>query len=183
MRHCRLGRQAALDEARRCRRLDDDILAAAAGVFRPAHDERAELRGNDVELLAHVLADPVQRPLAARTRLVLDVDEHLDAGQMRRQGAVGAALARSLRAGGRRLGFGLVRRLRLALLDVFERKQQLIVRQALGAAAEAVALQILDDLNKPLCALALGDQNQHRLQRLRVVGKRLGGLRHVPKTP
>ncbi len=182
VRHHRLGRQAALDEARRRRRLDDDILAAAAGVFRPAHDEHVELRGNDVELLAHVLADPVQRPLAARTRLVLDVDEHLDAGQMRRQGAaVGAPLARSLRAGGRRLGFGLGRRLRLALLDVFERKQQLIVRQALGAAAEAVALQILYDLNKPLCAPALGDQ--HRLQRLRVVGKRLGGLRHVPKTP
>ena len=91
-------------------------------------------------------------------------------------------LARRLRApsarGGRRLRFGLGRRLRLALLDVFERQQQLIVRQALGAAAEAVALQVLDDLNEPFCALALGDQ--HRLQRLGIVGKRLGGLRHAP---
>ena len=62
VRHRRLGRQAALDEARRGRRLDDDVLAAAAGVFGPTHDQHAELRGNDVELLAHVLADPVQAP-------------------------------------------------------------------------------------------------------------------------
>ena len=75
---------------------------------------------------------------------------------MRRQGAaVGAPLSRSLRARGRRLGFGLGRRLRLALLDVFECKQQLIVRQALGATAEAVALQILDDLNKPFSAISI----------------------------
>ena len=89
-------------------------------------------------------------------------------------------LARRLRAPSARaagdLDFGLCRRLRVALLDVFEREQQLIVRQALGAAAEAVTLQVLDDLNEPFCALALGDQ--HRLQRLGVVGKRLGGLRH-----
>ena len=57
----RLGGQAALDQPRRRRRLDDDILAGAAGVFGPAHHEHAELRGNDVELLADVLADPVQR--------------------------------------------------------------------------------------------------------------------------
>ena len=121
--------------------LDDDILAAAAGVFGPTHHQHAELRGNDVELLAHVLTDPVQRSLAARARLVLDIHERLDARQMRRQGAaIGAPLARSLRTRGRRLGFGFGRRLRVALLDVFERKQQLIVRQGLGAAAKAVAL-------------------------------------------
>ena len=32
----RLGRQAALDQPRRHRRLDDDVLARAAGVFGPA---------------------------------------------------------------------------------------------------------------------------------------------------
>jgi len=182
VRHRRLGRQAALDEARQGRRLDDDVLAAAAGVFGPAHDKHAELCRNDVELLAHVLADPVKRPFAARAGLVLDVDDRLDARQMLRQGAaVGAPFARPFHARGRRLRFGLCRRLRVALLDVFERKQQLIVREALGAAAEAVTLQVLDDLNEPFCALALGDQ--HRLQRLWIVGKRLGGLRHVLTTP
>jgi hypothetical protein len=83
LRHRRIGRQAALDEARRGWRLDDDVLAAAAGVFGSAHDEHAELRRNDVELLAHVLADPVKRPFAARAGLVLDVDHRLDARQRR----------------------------------------------------------------------------------------------------
>ena len=80
----RLGRQAALDQPRRRRRLDDDVLAGAAGVFGPAHHQHPELRGNDVELFAHVLADPVQRAPAARAGLVLDVDDRLDARQMRR---------------------------------------------------------------------------------------------------
>ena len=40
----RLGRQAALDQPRRGRRLDDDVLAGAAGVFGPTHDQHAELR-------------------------------------------------------------------------------------------------------------------------------------------
>ena len=87
-------------------------------------------------------------------------------------------LRASFRARSRRLRFGRRGRARLALLDVFERQQQLIFRQALGAAAEAVALQLLDDLDKPSAADPLGDQ--HRLQRLGVVGKRLGGLRHSP---
>ena len=129
-------------------------------------------------MLADVLADPVQRALAARAGLVLDVDERLDARQMGRQGAaVGAPFARSFRARGRRLGFVRLGLSRLALLDVFERQQQLIFRQALGAATKAVALQFLDDRNKPFCPQALGDQ--HRLQRLGIVGKRLGGLRHA----
>ena len=94
VRHRCFGRQAALDDARWRRRLDDDILAAAAGVFGPTDHQHAKLRGNDVELLAHVLTDPVQRSLAAPPRLVLDIHEHLDARQMRRQGAaIGAPLA------------------------------------------------------------------------------------------
>jgi hypothetical protein len=114
-----------------------------------------ELRGNDVESLADVLADPVQRALAARAGLVLDVDERLRARQLGRQGAaVGAPFARSLRARGRRLGFVRLGLSRVALLDVFECQQQLIFRQALGAATKAVALQFLDDRNKPFCTQA-----------------------------
>jgi hypothetical protein len=170
----RLGRQAALDQPRRCRRLDDDVLASAAGVFGPAHHNHSELRGNDVEPFTDVLADPVQCAFAGGAGPILDVDDRLDARQMRWQGAaVGAPLAGSFRARRRRLRFG---RLGLALLDVFERQQQLVFRQALGASAKAVALQVPDDRDKPLRSQALGDQ--HRLQRLRVVGKRLGGLRH-----
>ena len=120
----------------------------------------------------------MQRTLAAQAGFVLDVDERLDTRQMRRQSAaVGTSLARAFRTRGRRLRLALSRRFRLALLDVFKRQQQLIFRQAFGAAAKAVALQLLDDRNKPCCALALSDQ--HRPQRLGIVGKRLGCLRHA----
>jgi hypothetical protein len=120
----------------------------------------------------------VQRALAARAGLVRDVDDRLDARKMRRKSAaVGAPLAHPFHTRRRRLRF--VRRdlSRLALLDVLERQQQLIFRQALGAAAEAVALQVLDDRNKPFRALAFGDH--HSLQRFGIVGKRLGGLPHA----
>ena len=181
LRHRRLGRQAALDETRRRRRLDDDILASAASVFGSAHDEHPEVRGNDVELLAHVLADPVQGPLAARAGLVLDVDERLETRRMRRQGAaVRASFSRAVRSCDRRPGFRLRGRRRLALLGLLERQQQLVFRQALGAAAEAVTLQVLDDLNESFGALTLGDQ--HRLQRFRIVGERLDRLRHGSTT-
>ena len=75
----RLGRQAALDQPRRRRRLDDDVLASPAGVFGPAHHNHSELRGNDVEPFPEVLADPVQRAFAAGAGLILDVDDRLDA--------------------------------------------------------------------------------------------------------
>ena len=102
----------------------------------------------------------------------------LEARQMRRQrAAIGAPLARAFSLRGRRLRLDLRRRLRFALLDVFEGEQQLIGRQRLGAAAEAVALQFLDDLDEPLRANPLGDQ--HRLQRFSIVGKRIGRLQHA----
>ena len=90
----RLGRQAALDQPRRRRRLDDDVLASAAGVFGPAHDQHPELGGHDIELLADVLADPMQLAAAAWAGLVLDVDDRLDARQM---GGSAPRLARRLR--------------------------------------------------------------------------------------
>jgi hypothetical protein len=131
-----VGKPPSISRAGRL--LDDAALAGAAGVFRPAHHQHPELRGNDVEPFADVLADPVQRAFAAGAGLVIDVDEGLDARQMHRQGAaVDAPLARSFRARSRRLRLGLGRRLRLALLDLFERQQQLIFRQAFGAAAKS----------------------------------------------
>jgi hypothetical protein len=53
-------RQAAFDQPRRGRRLDDDVLAGAAGIFGPTYDQHPELRRHDVELLADVLANPVK---------------------------------------------------------------------------------------------------------------------------
>src|SRR6185437_13777500 len=79
----------------------------------------------------------------------------------------------TLGAPGRRLGrrglFGLGVPGRLELLGLFQSQQELVLGQALGAAAEAVPLQSLDDLAQPL---ALGPLLQeHRLEQARVVGK------------
>jgi len=81
----RLGRQAAFDQSSRRRRLHHDVLACPAGVFGPTHDQDPELGRHDVESLASVLADAMQRALAARAGMIIDVDHHLDARQMRRQ--------------------------------------------------------------------------------------------------
>ena len=167
----RLGRQAALDQPRRRRRLHDTILAGPAGVFGPARDEHPELRRHDVEPLAHVLADPVQLALAAGAGLVVDVDDDLDPRQMRRQrAAVGPALRgpRALARPEPTVSL-LASSLAADLLDVFEAEQQLIFGQRLGPAAEAMPLQFLDDLAQPLVLAPLGEQ--HRLQRLGIVGQ------------
>src|SRR5271154_6117748 len=69
--------------------------------------------------------------------------------------------------------FGLAARRHL--FDVFEPKQQLVLGQCLGAAAEAMTLQLLDDLFQPLGTSSFGQQ--HRLQRTGIVGKSID--RHV----
>ena len=60
---------------------------------------------------------------------------------------------------------------RRGLLDLFQAEQQLIFRQRLGPSAEAMALQLLDDLSQPLGARTL--RQQHRLQRAGIVGERV----------
>jgi len=82
MRHRRLGRDAAFDEARRSRRLHHDLLASPAGIFWAARDDHTELGRHDVEALGNVLAHDVQHSLAARADLVRDVDDLLDARQV-----------------------------------------------------------------------------------------------------
>jgi len=80
----RLGRQAALDQPGRRRRLHHDIFAGATGVFGPAHHQHTELRGHDVEPLGDILTDPMQRTGAAEADLARDVDQRLNARQMGR---------------------------------------------------------------------------------------------------
>ncbi len=53
------------------------------------------------------------------------------------------------------------------LLDLFESKQQLIFRQGLGPATEAMTLQFLDDLAQPLALGALG--HEHHLEQVRII--------------
>jgi hypothetical protein len=65
-----LGRNATFDQSCRGRSLDNDLLAGPAGILRAAHHQHAELCGHDVELLADVLADPMQVIVAARAGMV-----------------------------------------------------------------------------------------------------------------
>ena len=126
---------------------DHGALAGAAGIARTARDPHPQLCGHDVELLGAEFADGVQRAAAAGTCLVLDVDHHLVARQMRRQGAMVArrraprGFGVLLRCGGRILGcLALGDR----LLQVLQPELQLVRAQLFGPAAEPMAHQALD---------------------------------------
>jgi hypothetical protein len=80
------------------------------------------------------------------------------------------------------LGRRTTRIARRYLLDLFQAEQHLIFGQRLGTPPEAMTLQFLDDLTKPLVLHALG--NQHRLQRAESSGSQsartvMAGLDHV----
>ena len=126
LRHRRLGRQSALDQSRRRGRLHHHLLAGPAGILGPAHDQHAQLRRHDVEPLAPILADPVQRVAAARTGVILDIDHHLDARQMRgKRSPVHAALGGATRlARPERPASLSASPLAVDLLDVFKPEQQ-----------------------------------------------------------
>ena len=105
--------------------------------------------------------------------LVLDVGDLLEARQVRRQRSpVGPPLPGPL---GPFYGIGGLlagKVLGLDLLGLLEPQQQLIDRQALGPAAKAMTLQLLDDLAQPLVLGAL--RREHRPKRDRIVGLRFG---------
>jgi hypothetical protein len=89
----------------------------------------------------------VQLALAARTGLVVDIDDNLDPWQMRRQrAAVGASLCSPCGSLGRSQLIRCRCIARRRLLDVFKAEQHLIFGKRLGPAAKTVALQFLDDL-------------------------------------
>ncbi len=173
--HRHLGRQSALNQSCRRGRLHHDLLAGPTGIFWPAHDQHAQLRRDDVQSFAAILADPMQQAAAAGTAVIFDVDHHLDARQMwRKRSPVHAAPGGTMRPFGWGGGFFSSLTARHHLLDVFEPKQKLIFRQCLRTSAEAMAPQFLDDLLQPFGASTLGQQ--HRLQRAGIVRKRIGQI-------
>ena len=87
MRDRRLGRHAALDQARRGGRLHDDARAGPAGELRPLGDQGAELHRDHVEPLGGVAADLDHRALAAGAGGALGHEHLLDPRQVRRQAA------------------------------------------------------------------------------------------------
>ena len=172
-----LGGDAALDEPGGHWGLHHDLLAGPAGVFWPTGHDHAELGGDDVETLGDVLAHRMQLAPAARAGLVMDVDDLLDARQVRGQrSAIGAPLPDpvgvldwiSRLLAGEALG--------LDLLGLLEPQQQLIDWQALGPAAEAMTLELLDDLAQPLVLGAL--LREHRPKRDRIADQWVGCVVH-----
>ena len=151
----RLGRNAVLDQPFRCRRLAHFALTGSAGVFRTAQDEHLELRGGYVEPLGDILANPMLETATARAGFICDIDDDLFARQMWRQrAAIDASLARQsprLVAVLLLTGFSDSER----LFQILECERQLIGVEPFGPAAEAVALQFLDDADKAL-DLAMG---------------------------
>lgn len=74
----------------------------------------------------------------------------------------------------------LLQTVRLDLFGFFEPKEKLILRKRLGSAAEAVALQFLDDLAQPgILRLA---RKHHGSERVQVVRKLVGRHRHGATT-
>ncbi|MGY4298550.1 hypothetical protein ACVWXN_006645 [Bradyrhizobium sp. i1.4.4] len=114
--------------------------------------------------------------------MIVEVDQHLDPRQMRRQrSSVPAAPCGSARSLGSIGCIGRGITARLDLLDLLQAEQQLVLRQRLGPAAEAMTLQLLDDLLEPRGARPFGQQ--HRLERAGIVRKRVGRRRHDAITP
>ena len=150
LRDQRFGGQAALDQTRRSGRLHHHVLTGAAGVFGPTHDQHAQLRRHDVEPLGDILADAVQGRQQGQAGSSMSMIVSIRgrwAGKdprFRRRSAARATRLFGSSAFALRLGGGL------DLFGLFQPQQQLIFRQALGPAAEAVTLHRLDDLLQPL---------------------------------
>ena len=150
------GGQALGDRTLRGRRLMDRPAGPAA-IARPADADDPQPRRHMVEHLADGLADQVQLAAAAGAGLMLDIEPHVLARQVRRQARpVGLRLGRLaswLGAGG-----SLASTRARSTLEVFKAELQLIVIEPLGAPAELAALQLLDDELQPLdLGLRLGE--------------------------
>jgi hypothetical protein len=151
LRHQPFGRQAALDQPRRCRRLHHRAHAAAAGIFGPAGDQDPVLGRHDVEPARDVLADRMQRAGAAGAGRAHRLDHHLHLRQV--IGQRRTAFAPATRP------LGLQRRVALLLLglglggralQILEAELELVGVERLGALAELQPSELGDDVVEPL---------------------------------
>ena len=97
-----------------------------------------------IEHLAHCLADHMQHAATTRTGAVFYIERDLFAGQMRRKSrALGARyrLDRFAAVSDGKAGFGP----RYVGVQILEAQMQLIVIEPLGATAELITLQLLND--------------------------------------
>jgi hypothetical protein len=110
-----------------------DGTASPTAIARPADADDTKSCRNKVEHLADGIANGMQRPRAAGTRPLLDVDPHVLADEMRRQ-----ARPIDLAPGLAPFCSGRQRRFDVGNIDteVFEAELQLLVIKPLGAPAE-----------------------------------------------
>ena len=152
-----------------------DRPTGSAAIARPTDADDPKLYRDMVEDLACRLADQVQFAAAAGAGLLLDIEPHLFARQVRRQTW---PLVLSLR----RLGFGGRNRkpgfdARKIGVEIFEAELQLVAIELFCPPAELAALQLLDDEVKPFDlgirfaqTGTLGCERAHQLlQRLHIV--------------
>lgn len=133
------------------------IRATAAGMFWPPHHQDAELDGHHVEPLRHVLIDAVQLAGTAAADVALHIDRDLDPRQMCGQSpAVCPAFGDPFGLLGGHLLLGHHEASGLKLFGFFQGEHQLVLGQALSQTAEAVTLQLLDDLAQALDLRAIG---------------------------
>ena len=148
--------------------------------LRPHRHDDAILGGDDVEPFGPIVADPVQRPAAARAATGLGSDLDLVTRKMRRQrgaGLVGRPLAPCRRdAGGlltlfdEQFGFGHRH------VAIFERQRELTAVDLFRSLAEVHAVENIKKVLEPGGAEPFGDD--HRLQCLDVVGQLFHPLAH-----
>jgi hypothetical protein len=147
LRDGRIGRQSARNQSRRRGSPRHDFFTSPAGVFGTAHDKHAQLRGDDVQPLAHVVPNPMQHMMAARTSVILDVGHHLDARQMLREERHGLdGPGRAFGAPGRTglVCIGLAARERL--LDVFQTEQLFPLAFQIASPHQGLSTRLGSDL-------------------------------------
>ena len=145
----RFGGNAALNDPRWRRGLNNRALAGAAAVAWATRDQHAEGGWYDIEALGHVLADLMQGAAAARASLVLDIDDLLDPLQVCGQRAA-VGLARAITPGLWRCRFAGSPGVTESRLDIFQAKLKLVGIELLGPRAEPMTHECVDDRLEPL---------------------------------
>ena len=150
-----LGRQPALDQPWRRRRLHHRARATPAGIFGPARDDHLILRRDHVEAFGAILADDMHRATAAWAGHVLGLDQHLASRQMSGQRTTALTLSFDTLPLDRRfalllLGLGAGDR----LFELHQGKSELTRINRLGALAKLHSLQLTDEVAQTVVLFA-----------------------------
>jgi len=149
--HHGFSRQPALDQSFRRRRLDNRLVAGAAGIFGTVRHDRPVLRRDHIEPLRSLFADHMHRRPAARTGFVLGLDRYMNLRQMgRKRAAFGPAFIGSNPGRLLVLPVGDSFAGRDCLLDVLKRQSELVRVELLGTGTKVHAPQLLQEMLKPV---------------------------------